>query len=1075
MPEITVGGGNGRSRPTLVFSVFLALGFLIAVGLALSITHLAVDQTMSRIHRLIVEDKAAGLKNVADVTIIQELTETRSLARSPIVRYRFLGKLSETPEMARVVLFDADGDVITRGEDVRDALVGEAWWAVLSRRQPGRPDASFVTVSENGFELLYAAPARTPDGEPAMLVEIQASPVTGAIGEGLMRIVNFDASAPTAGDAAGADMDYIVYTPLIVEGLALRYSLPYAALAPQREWITSVVSMALIVGLVIAFSLIFFIGRRLILRPQVSLARSRERLRRSEEEARRLALVAERASDHIMITDTEGRLTWANRAMQEGTGYRLEEVVGRKPREFLFGPETPEAVRRTIAEARINGVFAEARSTNRKKSGETYIADIALTPVRDDSGEIDCYIAVERDVTVSAQAEERLKNAVEAIDDQFGIIGRSGRFRIFNRAYSDWAARLGMNLEVGTPYIDAQRELAHSDLIDLGGKDPDEWVAGNVEKIESGEGLELYVSDRGGRTTYRRMKRLVTGETVIIGTDVTELIQARQRAEAAVEAKSRFTASISHELRTPLTGVISMADLLLDDDMPESQRSGIELISRSGGALLNIINDILDLSKLEEGRLTIRPERFDIVAMVEDVYALMTPAAAEKALEFSFRFDPETPRWVIGDEGRIRQIITNLAGNALKFTAEGEVAIRLGSERRGDEARMWIEVEDTGSGVSPEDLERIFAPYEQAAALSASSAQAGAGLGLSICRQLAEMMEGRLDAHSTPGRGSTFWFEATLPLAAGEEAAAPLPAGALVETWGADPHCGALEDHLGAMGAHVARGPGAALCERRAPALRLIALDGQGAPPRAAPRFEARPGGPPTIVVAPHGRARDETEQTILAQELAPGVCALLRRPVRGDLLVRTIARLLAESRPAKAAVPGFGAGEADRAERCARASGTDADAGDGAAALPLVALVEDNETNALVVGAMVKDLPIRYRRFVDAVSALEAFQNDRPALILMDMNLPDMSGVDAAREIRAQEGVNGAPRCAVLGFTASAGENDHEACLAAGMDGVLTKPVTRSSLLAAIESRLPPSAQTGDEGPRRDAAARSA
>ncbi|MEM7544332.1 MAG: ATP-binding protein [Pseudomonadota bacterium] len=1033
------------ARTTTKFAVFVMLGFLVATGLGLSAAQIMIDRSVKHFQNEVLVAKAD-----AAVIAIDLLAEQEMAAIGQVIADLSDRDLSQTdgdlrPEIAAMAIFDRTGRLLMRGDDFPEIYMPQAGDLVADLIGADAPDGIVLRPSVVSTSVLYGLAAASRAGDIGVAVAIRTSPTVGLGGDQEMKIVEtapYDHAdlAVMAGDRMTS-----VYRPMGFGTGGLILSMPEDMLAERREAIQIVVSIAMIIGLFAAFLLIFIMGRRLILRPFAELRLSREMLRRSETDARRLVVAVEAASDHIMISDSEGILLWVNQAMIDGTGYARSDLIGRRASEVLFGDGTPEEVRRLVVETRARREKTTFRSFNYKKSGEPYVADVSLTPILSDDGEDVSYVAIERNATETHIAEERLKNAVDAMNDGFAIVGADGRYRIMNAAFRKQINAYGVRIEIGDSYDEMIKRLAASGSVNTEHGDREGWAAEKIASFRSAKSKEFYTTDPYGVTVLRRQRRLPSGETVFLATNVTELNEARARAVEAMEAKSRFTASISHELRTPLNGMISMSELLLKGDMSQSDRSGVELIHQSGIALLDIINDILDFSKIEAGRLEIRPEPFDIVSGLEDITALMTPAASAKELTLLFRFDPEAPRHLVGDLGRIRQIVTNLVGNAIKFTDVGRIELRLGLRRTDGRAEILIEVEDTGYGIGEDDLIKIFAPFEQARNQAAVRAQEGTGLGLSICRDLAMIMGGHLSARSTLGSGSIFCLTLEVPIA---DATGPgqiskmedrAPVSDVAVALHADQHLGgALSDQLRSIGATIIEDQGDERSE--AVAMRFVVLDDQAQITGTVPLSDA-----PLIIVAPHTNA----EPCPVAQGYMDNAARVLRRPVRTRLLRNVVEGLLDDARrrvpEAELASAPPAIGQPPRHARNA----TDA-------ALPLIVAAEDNPTNSFILQAMLKDAPFRLVIQPDAGSALAAIEAERPSVVLMDLHLPDMTGADATVELRRREAAMKLPPVTVLGYTAGMTEAEEAECMVAGMDDIIIKPVTRDDLIARLTAALP-------------------
>jgi len=668
-----------------------------------------------------------------------------------------------------------------------------------------------------------------------------------------------------------------------------------------------------------------------------------------------------------------------------------------------------------------------------------------------------------------ARSEERFRKLSESSPIGIFLTDAAGKCLYTNRR---WQAMAGLSLEEslgdgwsrGIHPEDRRRVFEEWGACAREGRDFDGELRYRTPagKVTVAHVRSSAVTDSSGAITEHIGSSLdITHRLEVEG----ETRKARDAAEAATRTKSEFLANMSHEIRTPMNGVLGMTGLLMGTELTADQREYVQMLRGSGEALLTLVNDILDFSKIEAGRLEVEEIDFDLHSVVQEAVNLLAERAHHKSLELAYLIHSEVPGAVCGDPGRLRQILLNLVGNAIKFTHSGEVILRARLATEDEDSRtIRFEVTDTGIGIDAEARTRLFEPFTQAEG-STTRKFGGTGLGLAISRQLTELMGGRIGVESEAGKGSTFWFTVRLRKQAGDAVPLPQPLESLrdlrllvvddnttnrrivmeqARSWGMLPEeAPGGREALGILVAAADRGKrhDLAIVDMQMPEMDGLQL-------ARAIQADRRLAGMRLIMLTSIGMRGHAAESR------RAGYSGYLTKPAGQSQLYDCIATVMA----------------GDQAE-----AGIDAAAGSGAGGSPerplvtrhslketkgqgkkRILVVDDNETNQLVAVQILLRLGYHAEVAANGAEAVEAFRTLPFDLILMDCQMPHMDGYDATRTIREAEKATGR-HMPIIAVTANAMKGDREKCLAAGMDDYLRKPVKMEELRVTLEHWLPP------------------
>jgi PAS domain S-box-containing protein len=810
-------------------------------------------------------------------------------------------------------------------------------------------------------------------------------------------------------------------------------------------------------------------------RANADLTRQADELRAAEEVAReRQRFVESLAKANPSLTYLfdikEDRIVWSNHRASSLLGYSAGEVEAKGHEAIIADHIHPDDAGR-LALYGVDRLFEQSGDSQiqelelrfRHANGSwRWLSSRNMVFRRDESGRPLHILGTADDITERKRHEEALTRAraqlidtIESLDSGLAMYGPDGRLVVCNQRYRQLFSSCAELISPGTKYEKILRESYRTDGYQATRLTEDEWVTQALEPFRLRRGA--YEEESGG--LWNRIAKFPAsdGGVVSLRTDITEikrtqqeLLLAKEAAEAASRAKSAFLANMSHEIRTPMNGILGMTELALETQLTPRQREYLTVVKNSADSLVNVINDILDFSKIEAGKMKLDWVRFSLRDALDETLQTLAIRAHSKGLELACRITPDVPDALVGDAGRLRQVLVNLIGNAIKFTEKGEVILVGGLEElRGEEVVLRFAVADTGIGIPLEKLRTIFQPFEQADT-STTRRFGGTGLGLTISAKLVELMGGEIWVESRQGIGSTFWFtvvqgvqpddvvgpgEPSFPRLEGlpvlivdDNATNRLILVDMLSNWGARPiavDCAPAA--LDALRSAASRGQPfpIALVDGMMPDIDGLAL-------AECIRREPEIAGVHLLLLTSAGHP----EETSRYQALE--ISAYLTKPVKQSELFNGMMKALASRATSDES-------QTECHETQERPDPIPADGG------LRILVAEDHPVNQKVAVRMLEHLGHSVVVAPDGRMALAVLEAGEFDLVLMDLQMPEMDGFEAVRMIRAREATTG-KHVPILALTAHAMQGDRERCLQSGFDGYLAKPIRQADLQKALE-----------------------
>ena len=724
----------------------------------------------------------------------------------------------------------------------------------------------------------------------------------------------------------------------------------------------------------------------------------------AQNELKRLSLVASQSTNIIVITNANREVEWVNDAFTKLTGYTKEEVVGKNPGTFLQGPLTSKRDLERIHEGLLSGKPFKAEVYNYSKNGRGYWVEVYITPTYGEKGELQSYIAVENDITERKHSEEQILKLTKGIENSPTVVvitDSNGVIEYVNNRFTEVTGYTPQETQGHTPRIlksGFHNRKFYKDLWDTI-KAGNNWVGEIYNTKKDGTyywesaTISPIMNADNEITHFIALKEDITDRKLMYD----EMLETLDRAEQATRAKSEFLATMSHEIRTPMNGVIGMTSLLAKTKLTDEQLDYVNTIRNSGDALLTIINDILDFSKIESGRMELELHPFDIRQCIEDVVDLFWLKSTQKGISLTYSISPSIKHKVLGDVTRVRQILVNLVGNAIKFTEEGGIHIDVKLKRKDKATKtseITFSVKDSGLGIPGDKLSKLFTPFTQVDS-SITRRFGGTGLGLAITSRLLELMSSHIYVDSQEGNGSNFYFTLNLK-----------------NTDITD--CTIIPINLKKNKVYLSIS-NASIKTTLSNILDSINLNIVDTPTEA------------TIIFSERCQAESESARTIFVNAINkncnhPELDTQLMLPLKTSAVINALVK------------------HSIIVDNSSKEENTDKETKLLAERYPISILVaEDNTINQKLMNKSLSFYGYSADIAANGLEVLEALERQPYDLIFMDLQMPEMDGLEATKQIisRYKE-----YRPKIVAMTASALGADKEACFEAGMDDYVSKPI---------------------------------